>query len=337
MNTFPDSFPLEPTSPSSKQASRLHDEIVAAAERVAQVETIRQDAEEAVQVAAQALDNEIIRSGRSGVRSATESKLAAVLDSARALAAPRVHELRRDSAAAAYRDAAVKFSRFCRDNAATLLEEVRPEAEAATAAYLEAQDAAEELLCEPTARRQAAGALVRSLVPCLDGAEFPAGDWTVPEDLGTTPLPPAAFEVIERAKDTAGYDARRQAEADAAARLAEREAAEAVERENQLVTTQEALNRLSSRAVHGRLDNVERDLLNLGEHPLQIAVEQLKKGTLAEARETLTGVVLANFRGKLDQEDSADLLRGNHPAQRHVEALVKVRFDDERAVAGIPA
>ena len=74
-------------------------------------------------------------------------------------------------------------------------------------------------------------------------------------------------------------------------------------------------------------------MLHHGSHPLQVAVQQLMHGSLAEAREALTGVILKNFRGQLDQADSDDLMRGNHPAQRAVEAMVEVRFDDEPAVA----
>jgi hypothetical protein len=136
-------FPLEPKSTISKKANQLHAKAVAATERLAEVETVRQDAERLLADRSRELDQEVVRSAASGIRSSVEAKLVGDLASARELAAPRVHQLRRESAITAERAAITAFLDFCREHAGELLREVRAEADAATAAYVEAQAAAE--------------------------------------------------------------------------------------------------------------------------------------------------------------------------------------------------
>jgi hypothetical protein len=181
------------------------------------------------------------------------------------------------------------------------------------------------MLREPTTRRQAAGAVMVALIPCLDGANFPyESDWTVPEDLAAVPLPRTALDVMERAKDVPAYDARRTAEAEAVARQAEQRAADARARDARVVAAGEELGHLIAKGHRGEFAHAERESLARGTHPLQERIERLKGGTLTEAREALHDVTLEGMRGLLSATDAASVARGDHPAQVDVERLTPI-------------
>jgi hypothetical protein len=318
-------FPLAPSSTTTKQAAKLHQKAVAAAHRLTEGETERLDAEEAVRLASDALDREVVRSAASGTRSSVETSLAGALASATNLAAPHVQQLRRDSTLAAQAASVTAFLDYCRENAAELLRTVRVEADAATSAYVEAQAAAEELLREPTARRQEAGAVVTALVLCSGDAGFPfEQDWAVPEELDLVPMPRTSLEVIERAKDPAAYDERRAAEAEAARLAAEQHAADLSDRDEAVKAAGAELGHVIARGHRGELSHAERESLARGEHPLQMDLERLKRGTLSEAKEALHDIELRGMRGHLNAVDAAALARGAHPAQVEVERLTPV-------------
>jgi hypothetical protein len=322
--TLPD-FPLQPSSTVTKQAAKLHAKAVSATERLAEVEIARVDAVEAARLAQEALDREIIRGAGQGIRPEAEADLAAKLATMTNLASPHVQTLRRDSAIAAQHAAVTAFLTFCRENSAELLRGVRTEADAATSAYVEGQAAAEELLSAPTARRQAAGELVTALIPCLGDACYPyEADWSVPEDLALVPLPQAALEVIERARDTAAYDARRADEAEAARAAAEQAAVDLRDRDEAVHATGIELGHLIAKSHRGELSHSERESLARGEHPLQVQMERLSRGTLSQAQTALHDVELRGLRGHLSGADSAALARGAHPAQVAVERLTPV-------------
>jgi hypothetical protein len=256
------------------------------------------------------------------MRASVEARLVGELASARELAAPRTHALRRDSAIAAQHASVTTFLDYCRENAAELLRTIRVEADAATASYTEAHAASEEILREPTARRQAAGELVTALVPCLGGGDFPhAQDWTIPADLAVVPMPRTALDIIERARDVAAYDERRADEAEAVRLRAEQSAVDARDRDLAVRAAGEELGHLIAKGHRGELAHVERESLARGTHPLQIDMERLRSGTLSEAREALHDVTLAGMRGLLNAADSAALAHGDHAAQSAVERL----------------
>jgi hypothetical protein len=287
-----------------------------------EVDRARIDAEEAVKLTSEALDREIVRSAASGLRPAVEAELSGALASATNLASPHVQQLRRDSAIAAQQAAVTAFLTYCRENAAELLRTVRVEADASTAGYVEAAAAAEEMLREPTARRQEAGAVIAALIPCLGGADFPyEASWSVPDDLAVVPLPQAALEVIERARDTAAYDEHRADEAEAARLAAEQHAADLRDRDEAVHATGIELGHLIAKGHRGELSHAERESLARGEHPLQVQMEQLSHGTLSEAKIALHDIELRGMRGHLNAVDAAALARGAHPAQQAVARL----------------
>jgi hypothetical protein len=317
-------FPLKPKSSTTKQSCQLHKKAVDATRRLTEVENVRLAAEEAVRTISQALDQEIVRSAASGIRSQVEAELVSSLASAREANAPHVHQLRRDSAIAAQHSAVTTFLAYSSEHAGELLRTIRVEADGAAAAYIEAQAAAEELLRGPTARRQEAGELVRALVLCLAGCfPYPA-DWSVSDELAVSPLPSPALEVIERAENPAAYDERRADEAEAARVEAEERAADARDRDARVVVAGEELGRLVARGHRGQLSHSERESLARGTHPLQTDLERLRGGTLSQALETFHDIELRGMRGHLNAVDAAAIARGNHPAQVAVERLTEV-------------
>jgi hypothetical protein len=203
-----------------------------------------------------------------------------------------------------------------------LLRGVRVEADAATAGYVEAQAAAEELLREPTARREQAGAVVAALIPCLGDACYPyEADWAIPEDLAVVPLPKAAIEVIERDRDTEAYDERQANDAESARQAAEQAAADLRDRDEAVHAAGIELGHVIARGHRGELTHAERELLQRGQHPLQQDLERLKRGTRTEALEALHDVELRGMRGHLNPVDAAAVARGEHPTQVAVARL----------------
>lgn len=128
----------KPRSEAAKEAVKLHQDAQEATARLREVRDAQNDAIGRYQRAQAALQAEIVRGAKGGIDQEREHELSLELAAAERMAEPRTHQLRQRAAVEAQRAAVRAYNVHVWDQLPALLDEIRPEAEQASAELVEA-------------------------------------------------------------------------------------------------------------------------------------------------------------------------------------------------------
>lgn len=185
-DTLPELLFVKPTSDVGKEAARLHKAAQAATARLQEARDAAHDATQAMQAARAAFAAEVQRGAVEGLDQEREHELSIALAASERLADPDVHTLRSKTAVLTQKAAVRDYNAFVWEHLVELMdEELRPEAEAASAELIEALESIAPM------QERYRGIQRRAWVLARVAAVGPhAEEWARILQVGSEPAPP---------------------------------------------------------------------------------------------------------------------------------------------------